>query len=139
MYLQVKMRSLVPGQTLEARSSEVLLPKQLAKEVKMQVARPDLGEKQRCSDTFKDQLVDALHQYTDGFAGARSACGLPPDAKADPFLEYICSLQALSPQQICEFLDVALERYEEKMAEPSTPIGAIAAQVCGFTFLHRPC
>lgn len=129
--LQVKMRSLEPGKSLEERSKQLLLPGELGAEVQRQVARPDLDETktQKCSNPFKDQLMDTLNKYTDAYAAARENCGLPGDMKADPFLEYICGLQALSPQQICDFLDTALERYEQKMAEPSTPIGAIAAQV----------
>lgn len=132
------MRSLEPGKSLEKRSKELLLPGDLDEEVQKQFTRPDLdqAQKQKCSNPFKDQLMDTLNKYTDAYAAARENCNLPADAKADPFLEYICGLQALSPQQICDFLDIALERYEQKMAEPSTPIGAIAAQVSSANALH---
>ena len=105
------------------------LPSRLSKIIDQQLDRPELGQTQNYSTKFKEGLVSALYERRDAYSAARAECCLPLNEKADPFLEYVCGLQAFSSQQIQDFLDIALERYQQKLAEPSTPVGAIAAQV----------
>ena len=81
------------------------------------------------SSAFCDSLRQVLLEHADKHEASRHSCGLTDDQLGDPFLEYICGLKAPTAQQLQRFIAEALAQYAAKVSEPSTPLGAIAAQV----------
>ena len=113
----------------EEHAKKVPLPRELLQLVKKATGDDLKRKKEEVSAMFIDDLIgtleNAVHAYSKARAGFEMQGGLP----GDPFLEYICGLQAFSPEQLAYFLELAFSRYDRKSTEPSTPIGAIAAQV----------
>jgi hypothetical protein len=127
--MQVKARTAHIGLGPTEHAKKIPLPNDLLQLVK-KATGPDLNSKKGAVSTmFVDDLVGTLEKAVKSYAEARVGFDLEPDLAGDPFLEYVCGLQAFSPQQLSLFLDLAFTRYGQKATEPSTPIGAIAAQV----------
>jgi hypothetical protein len=117
------------------------LPADLSATVTRHISRPELSgihpmSSAAPSASFCTDLADLLHARVAAFATARKECGLPASATGDNFLEYICSLQAPTAAQVEKFVGAAVEQYTRKLSEASTPLGAIAAQVCPLELLH---
>lgn len=88
------------------------------------------------STFFQRELRALLQAQVDAYAAARRECGLGADERGDPALERVCALRAPSRAQMDAFIDAALRQYRRKATEPSTPLGAIAAQVRCATLLQ---
>lgn len=135
--VQVKARTAEIGLGPEAQAQMIPLPGELLRLVKEATGTQLKHKKDKVSTMFVEDLVETLEKATKAYAQAREGFELEQDVPGDPFLEYVCGLQAFTPEQLALFLEVAFSRYSSKATEPSTPIGAIAAQVCFyFTALH---
>jgi DNA-directed RNA polymerase III subunit RPC1 len=126
-HVQVKAHSMQVGVGLQALAAQVPMPGKLTKLVRESTAVA--AGRMHVSALFRQALTDMLERHVSAYREAREGCGLPTDTRGDPFLEYLCGMHAFTEPQLHTLLDLAFSRYERKAAEPSTPIGAIAAQV----------
>lgn len=127
--MQVKARTAEIGLGPSEHAQKIPLPRELRQLMKKAIG-PDLESKKgEVSTMFMDDLIGTLDNAVSAYATAREGFELQSNVLGDPFLEYVCGLQAFTPEQLAYFLDLAFTRYSKKFTEPSTPIGAIAAQV----------
>ena len=126
----VKARTAQIGLGPKAQAKKIPLPGELLKLVKEATGTQLKHKKDKVSTMFVEDLIETLEKATQAYSQAREGFQLQADEPGDPFLEYVCGLQAFTPEQLQFFLEIAFARYSSKATEPSTPIGAIAAQVC---------
>lgn len=127
--MQVKARTAEIGLGPEEQARKVPLPRELLRLVKKATGADLKSKKDEVSTMFMDDLIGTLEKAANAYAKAREGFELEANIPGDPFLEYICGLQAFTPDQLAYFLELAFSRYDSKSTEPSCPIGAIAAQV----------
>lgn len=127
--VQVKARTAELGLGPEEHAKKIPMPRKLLKLVKKATEEDFKSKKEQVSTMFMDDLIGTLDDAVHAYSKAREGFEMQADLPGDPFLEYICGLQAFTPEQLLYFLELAFLRYDSKSTEPSTPIGAIAAQV----------